>query len=201
MDFANADQRTLERALRSPMLGEAAKDRVRSRLAELGEPVGAPLAAGRENGKALKHSGAGSGKSTGAAPAPLAGPEGLRLTLYGPPRTKKNHGTRLKIGDRVKTIPSEAWRAWRDALLATGQLPAAAVLPDLPYNCAATFFRDRDTGDLVGFQQGLADVLEEGGVLSDDKWIRGWDGSRLEVDRACPRVEIALTPLNGNVLG
>lgn len=194
MDLATADRRTLELALRSPLLGEAAKERVRARLGELGQPEAATGGPGR----VLRHAEGDGGKSTATAvarPTPIAGAGSLRLTLWGPPRTKKTHNQLRRHGGRLKVIPSAAWMAWRDALLATGQLPAGDTLPDLHYNCAATFFRDREAGDLVGFQQGLADVLEEGGVVSDDKWIRGWDGSRLDLDRACPRVEITLTPL------
>ena len=32
-------------------------------------------------------------------------------------------------------------------------------------------------------------------VLPDDKWIQAWDGSRLEIDKAVPRVEVELTPM------
>lgn len=55
--------------------------------------------------------------------------------------------------------------------------------------------RDADRGDLVGYLQGLADLLEKRGVVANDKWIQSWDGSRLAKDKANPRVELTLTPL------
>lgn len=128
-----------------------------------------------------------------ALPVPAGG---LRLVLWGPPRTKKNHRRRLMVKGQVKYVPPQAWCDWRDRVRDLGMIPAEGLpLPDQPYNCAALFFRDRDVGDLSGFQEGLADVLEEVGVLSNDKWIQGWDGSRLYVDRACPRVELIVSPV------
>lgn len=119
-------------------------------------------------------------------------PGGYRLTIRGAPRTKKNSLRRLKVDGQVKSIPSAAWCAWRDAALP--QIPAG-MLPDQPYNCRALFYRDRACGDATGYHQGLADVLEEAGVLSNDRLIEAWDGSRLLKDAGDPRVEIVLTPL------
>jgi hypothetical protein len=62
-----------------------------------------------------------------------------------------------------------------------------------PYNCAAIFYRDANRGDAVGYYQGLADVLEKAQVITNDKFITQWDGSRLLVDRENPRVELVLT--------
>ena len=73
-------------------------------------------------------------------------------------------------------------------------LPRVAKLIDQPYNCAALFYRDRDSGDAVGYQQGLADALEKWNILSNDKYLVSWDGTRLLLDRAKPRVEVTLTP-------
>lgn len=134
------------------------------------------------------------------APPPVLPPDGgVRLVLYGPPRTKKNHGQRRMIGDQLKTLASEAWYAWVDALRRTAQLPPPGWSGPLtgPVNCAAVFYRDRASGDLVGYQQGLADVLEKLGAIENDAQIQGWDGSRLAVDTACPRVELRLGPLTG----
>lgn len=125
-------------------------------------------------------------------------------------------GTRL----RVRVFPSKAWREWvKEAaiqidggqLVQSGNLlllvnrsaraPLRTVTGESwtpiaePLNCAAVFYRDRDIGDLIGYMQGLADLLEERGVLTDDQWIQRWDGSRLEVTAGRPRVEVELTPL------
>jgi len=117
----------------------------------------------------------------------------MRLTILGAPRTKKNSSRVLTFGTRRKIVPSEPYLRWRDA--AVMQIPRALRLPDQPYNCRLLIYRERRTGDAVGYYQAVADMLEEAGVLSDDKWIVAWDGSRLLHDKHRPRVEIEITPL------
>lgn len=122
----------------------------------------------------------------------------LRLVLEGVPRTKKNSLTRRMVGGFNKTLPSEAWMSWRNQVapkltsqLIRGRIGSIAQ----PVNCAALFYRDANRGDTCGFYQGLADLLEEAGVLVDDKFITQWDGARLLKDSTRPRVELVLTPI------
>ena len=68
---------------------------------------------------------------------------------------------------------------------------------DTPHNIAAVFYRDANRGDAVGYYQGLADLLEKFGIVSNDKWLVSWDGSRLRKDKLNPRVEVELTPTTG----
>src|SRR3990167_9800113 len=49
-------------------------------------------------------------------------------------------------------------------------------------NCRALFYRDANRGDFIGYAQGLADLLEKRGVLTNDVCLVSWDGSRLLVD-------------------
>ena len=120
----------------------------------------------------------------------------LTLSLPGAPRTKKNRGKIWKAGKRTIIMPSEPWMDWRNALSVWATVERIAR-PHIaaPTNCAAIFYRDRKSGDAVGYYQGLADVLEELGIVADDKYITQWDGSRLEIDRERPRVELTLTPV------
>lgn len=69
-----------------------------------------------------------------------------------------------------------------------------------PLNCAAIFYRDALRGDAVGYYQGLADALKSAGVLSDDKWIVQWDGSRLAKNTKRPRIEVTLRALTQDEL-
>ena len=133
----------------------------------------------------------------------------LRLVIPSAPRTKKTSnrvvrvGTRgrcpvckQQIGGRPLVLPSEAWEAWRDANLPWLRQAAAKIgaCPlRVPVNCAAIFFRDAARGDAVGYYQGLADLLQEAGVVIDDRWIETWDGSRIQVDHDRPRTEVTLT--------
>ena len=43
-----------------------------------------------------------------------------------------------------------------------------------PVRVSATFYRDRNAGDLVGYMQALADALQKAGVLVDDRQIVSW---------------------------
>jgi hypothetical protein len=136
-------------------------------------------------------------RTPGAMPR-TEGLDTLTLTLYGAPRTKKTHNRLVVHQGRHKVLPSAQWTAWRDALKASGQVKPWMRLRDQPYNCAALFYRDADRGDATGYYQGLADVLVYLGILSDDVWVRTWNGSELLKNSAHPRVEIVLTPVNGD---
>lgn len=118
---------------------------------------------------------------------------GFRCTIRTAPRTKKNSTT---LGIRQ----SPAYRAYRDAII-NGFAPLLAQLelplPDRPYTLAATFYVDRwgERADLIGLLQGLADALENAGVVSDDHWFRSFDGSRAIAGDPSPRVELLITEL------
>lgn len=125
------------------------------------------------------------------APPPELGTVLAELVVYGKPRTKKN--TPVVTEQRIP-LPSKAFRAY--AKLALPQLTSAwssRAEITTPVCCTALWYRDRDQGDPVGFYQGLADLLQDAGVLKDDKLVRHWDGSRLLIDRATPRVVLTLT--------
>ena len=123
------------------------------------------------------------------------------LTISGPPRTKKTSNVMALAGGRRIVLPSAAWRKWAKSAQITFSDPQVAVAwyangPILcPVTCRALFYRDARRGDLVGFMQGLADLLEQRQVLTNDRLIESWDGTRLLVDRARPRVEVLITPL------
>lgn len=120
----------------------------------------------------------------------------LRLTLPGPPRTKKTSNRLVRAGGRHRVLPSKAWELWRDRCwIETGPLRRRWMVAPLgvAVNVSALFYRDARRGDAVGYYQGLADVLEYCGIVADDKHIVSWDGSRLLVDRDMPRVEVEIT--------
>ncbi len=120
----------------------------------------------------------------------------VELTIPGAPRTKKNHGRVVMRGGRKLHLPSEAYSDYRARVLPLLKQWRQQVLPVplvVAMNCAATFYRDADRGDAVGYYQGLADLLQEAGIVQDDKFIVSWDGSRLAKDASRPRVELALT--------
>lgn len=139
--------------------------------------------------------------------------DSISFTLPVVPRTKKNSPRQVRR--RAKTtgklitipIPSEAYEKMEEQVVAwaaaayhpqwSGCFTASRFCLAQPLNCCAIFYRDANRGDAVGYYQGLADALESAGVLSDDKWIVQWDGSRLAKDAERPRIEVTLTALDG----
>lgn len=121
----------------------------------------------------------------------------LNFTIDGPPRTKKNHGRVIKRGARKFHIPSEALEKWNNSAqlqLAKLRAKTFALIPvKIPVNCRAIFYRHANVGDLLGFEQALADALQQGGIVENDRLITQWDGSRMLVDKVEPRVDVELT--------
>ena len=108
------------------------------------------------------------------------------IVILGPPRTKKNHSRFIRPGLILPSKPYEDWEklalpqiwlAWH------GRPPIAA-----PVCLSARFYREKATGDLVGYLQALCDALEKAGVLANDKWVMSFDGSRLGKTPENPRI-------------
>ncbi len=113
-------------------------------------------------------------------------------------------------------LPSDQWKEWckkaaiwvdDEQLVRTTQKPRILMVVPVgglarvwrpmldDVNCRAIFWRDRDQGDTLGFKQGLADLLQERGVIGNDSQLKTWDGSRLELTSGRPRVDVELTPI------
>lgn len=108
------------------------------------------------------------------------------FVLFGAPRTKKNH-------IEAYGVQSKAYRAY--AKLALAQFTALVPPIDFPVNLRAIVYRKTASGDLIGYLQGTCDILEEAGIVTNDDWIRGFDGSRPAKDADNPRVELQLERL------
>jgi len=138
------------------------------------------------------------------------------FVIFGAPRTKKTHNQIISVSKSGRPIPrllpSVQYLNWfRDAMtfapFVRRELEGAGLtLPvACPVQVKALFFRDRDGGDLTGYMQALADFLQAplngrirrngAGVIEDDKQIESWDGSRLEIDRLRPRIEVTIETL------
>lgn len=126
----------------------------------------------------------------------------MRLVIWGAPRTKKTHNMLARAGGRMIVLPSKAWTRW----VKTARLEYTFPHPGFPCEITprpfatpiavrALFFRDANRGDLVGYMQGLADLLEQRQILTNDRLIESWDGTRLLLDRERPRVELHITPV------
>jgi Holliday junction resolvase RusA-like endonuclease len=120
----------------------------------------------------------------------------FRFEVIGAPRTKGNHPVAIRRNQRLIVLPSKAYRAWLKNALA--QVPFIRQTSGLkgmivvPVRVTAVFFRDRKSGDLDNYEKGFGDFLQRARLLSNDKLIASWDGSRLDVDRERPRVEVEI---------
>lgn len=128
-----------------------------------------------------------------AAPRPSE-PQGLPVTylIKGAPRTKKTSNQAAVINGRARVFPSAKYRSY--ARSAVPQLRAQHLIGPTaePVHVKATFYREANRGDLIGYMQALADVLEEAGVLVNDRQIVSWDGTRMDKDSKEPRTEIEI---------
>lgn len=145
------------------------------------------------------------------------------FTLAGAPRTKKTHP--ILIPDKSsavcqqcgqyakhKIIPSTQHNEWFDAAMWQSAnicrelRRAGTTLPIMQFvGVSALFYRDRYQGDLIGYEQALADWLQAprenkagkqtrkgAGIIDDDALIVSWDGSHLLKDAVKPRIEVTI---------
>ncbi|MEP6651842.1 MAG: hypothetical protein ABJA82_00695, partial [Myxococcales bacterium] len=73
-----------------------------------------------------------------------------------------------------------------------GQVPPRL---DIPVNLTAVVYREKNLGDLIGYLQAIADALESAEVVTNDRLIVSFDGSRMLKDPSRPRVEITIEPV------
>jgi len=122
----------------------------------------------------------------------------FHMTIFGAPRTKKNSQRLVKVKGRWLPLPSKPYARWLKAAIPQARVQWFPICHEpLRRPCAivATFYRARRTGDLNNFFAALADMLQEAGVVEDDKFITCWDGSKLDADPKRPRIELLITPL------
>lgn len=132
----------------------------------------------------------------------------VRLTLYGPPATKKtsNRIVRRKDGT-VSVLPSLDWADWVKQLKAAIRWMAAPLDVVNPLDPkkkwkrralaveAQFYLAANQRPDVSGLYEGLGDALEEIGVVDNDYWIAAWpERNPRRRDPQRPRVEVTITP-------
>ena len=94
-------------------------------------------------------------------------------------------------------IPSEAFKQYeRDAGYFVNRYSRMKI--NEPVNVECRFYmKTRRLCDLTNLLEAIDDILVNAGVLVDDNYsiIAGHDGSRVFYDKANPRTEIFITPL------
>lgn len=129
--------------------------------------------------------------------------ECIYLTVYGKPATKKNSLRIVRVrgkNSKTRTIPiqGKVYQQWRK--LAIPQLKAGwAGHPPIatPIQVSAVFYRDRRP-DLVNLLQAIGDLLQEAGIVKNDRLIVSWGHSRIITDKLEQlRVEIEIRDASG----
>lgn len=127
-----------------------------------------------------------------------------------PPRTKKTSNQAVRMGKPCPTcklrtgparvFPSKAFREWEKSVTDYVSLrPQLTLALATPVSMRALVYRETAVGDLVGYLQAICDVLQECGIVLNDRLIADFDGSRLLKDANNPRVELVITVLRGDV--
>lgn len=123
----------------------------------------------------------------------------FECTLKGRTRILKNSKKIIKVGKRRIPVHSDQYKRW--AIFAAIFITKAKTNKtpiDKPVNLKCLFYlkNHQHEADLSNMYQGIEDILEECGVLENDKLIHSHDGSRKIFDpNEEERVEITLSLL------
>lgn len=128
----------------------------------------------------------------------------MHLTLYGDPVTKKNSQRILykytRCGRKVPFIaPSKAFVDYQEKCLWQIKSPHSPISARVNVRCVY-YMKTRRKVDLANLIEATTDILVKAHVLDDDnsKIVAGHDGSRVEIDRKNPRVEIEIEEMEEN---
>lgn len=100
-------------------------------------------------------------------------------------------------------MPSANAKAWEESAVLQLKQQIARLDPAeraqlpfaVPVNMTAVFYRARNVGDMGNYVNAACDALEKAGIVANDKWILGFDYSRLRVDKNHARTELDVTLL------
>lgn len=122
----------------------------------------------------------------------------MKLTLYGNPVTKKNSQRILykftKFGRKTPFIaPSKAYVDYETDCLRQIKKPHSPISVRVNVRCVY-YMKTARRVDLANLIEATTDILVKARVLEDDnsKIVAAHDGSRVELDRKNPRVEIEI---------
>ena len=134
------------------------------------------------------------------------------IIIPGQPATKKNSAIMVK--NHATLLPSKAYQRYeKEVREKINLLRYQHKIPhySMPVNMNCQYWlKDRaHWPDLTGLMQATADIISDERkkvngkmvtvcrwLLSDDRIISSWDGTRIAgIDKARPRVEIVITPL------
>lgn len=122
----------------------------------------------------------------------------MHLTLYGNPVTKKNSQRILykftKFGRKTPFIaPSKAYVDYETDCLRQIKRPRSPISARVNVRCVY-YMKTARRVDLANLLEATTDILVKARVLEDDnsRIVAAHDGSRVEIDRKNPGVEIEI---------
>ena len=118
----------------------------------------------------------------------------IKIILYGDPRTKKNSARILKAHSNRRIVaPSEAFMQYQEKCLWQIKRPYNPITARVNVRCVY-YMKTARRVDLANLIEATTDILVKAHVLEDDnsKIVAAHDGSRVELDRENPRVEIEI---------
>lgn len=130
----------------------------------------------------------------------------IKFTIYGDPRTKKNHMQIIGSGKKCPVCgkPQKQWisqgKAYHDyKMIFLNQAPVLKSPLSEPLNVQCKFFlKTNRRVDLLNLLATTDDLLVESGIILDDNKniVVSHDGSRVYVDKENPRCEITIEKAN-----
>lgn len=118
----------------------------------------------------------------------------MHLIIYGDPRTKKNSARILQGREGRRFVaPSAAFEEYQTSCLWQILAPPEPISARVNVRCVY-YMATRRKVDLANLIEATCDILVKAGVLADDnsRIVAAHDGSRVELDRKQPRVEIEI---------
>lgn len=116
------------------------------------------------------------------------------ITLAGRVPSKKNSKRRIKRGNHIFMVPSEAHEAWHTEQML--QLRGIQTTPLSKITCISIEFYppDKRAGDLSNKAESIMDLLVDAGIIEDDNWfvVPTLILSLGRVDKKTPRAEILI---------
>ena len=125
--------------------------------------------------------------------------EELKFVIPGDPKTKKNSQEIVYAHGRPLVVQNKRYKKYEADC--AKHIPKIEKPIDYPVNIKAVFVRDtRRRVDRPNLEEALYDILVKYGVLVDDNRdiAAAGDGTRVYHDKVNPRVEVTITPMEGD---
>lgn len=123
----------------------------------------------------------------------------FKATVFGRPIVKKNTQRVVRKGGHTFVIYNQRYVEWRKSAILQLKHQLNEIQPisfKEPVNLSLKFYFENKQGqaDLSNLVEGIADVLEELGVIENDKLVCSLNGTSKHFGEEA-RVEIEITPL------